>query len=125
MVELWRSDFSAFYRDMGPCPPGHTLDRIKNDGPYGPGNCRWAQPRTQSNNTRRNKTMVHGGRTLTFAQWAREVGVPPIALWLRVNRYGWSVERALTTPVLQHREHHTTKRGACGKVVLSPTSAPG
>jgi hypothetical protein len=55
MCSEWMNSFAAFFRDMGPCQAGLSLDRINNDGPYAPGNCRWTDCRTQLANRRQTR----------------------------------------------------------------------
>lgn len=62
VCERWMK-FSNFYKDMGDCPEGFTLDRIDVNGNYEPSNCRWADKTTQSENRRvfcKNKTGCTG-----------------------------------------------------------------
>lgn len=74
ICDRWNS-FENFLCDMGPRPPGTTLGRANNDGPYHPDNCSWETPKQQSNNTRRSLLIESDGKTQTAAQWSDETGI--------------------------------------------------
>ena len=81
----WLS-FAVFLADMGERPPGTTLDRIDNSRGYEPGNCRWADTRTQSSNRSDNRQITIGRETLTLAEWSRRSGVGVTTIRARLAR---------------------------------------
>lgn len=109
MSEDWRNSFEQFFKDMGPCPDGMSLDRIDNDGPYtGPcpeypkGNCRWADRPTQRGNQRKlprkyvtTLYAVHDGVNVTLKRLAELTGIQYATL-----RYRHARGLPLTTPVV-------------------------
>jgi len=102
VCERWHS-FENFYEDMGDCPSGMTLDRKDNDVDYCKENCRWATDEEQANNKSSNVWYEHDGLRKTISQWARHLGIRVGTLGMRLTS-GWSVERALTTPVKVHNK---------------------
>ena len=94
--------FENFLADMGEPEHGMTIDRKNNDKGYSPSNCRWADKTTQSVNRSCTRFLTFQGKTMCVSHWARELGMQQSTLSFRV-RHGWSVERALTTPVKEHK----------------------
>lgn len=62
----------------------------------------------------RGRMLTHAGRTQSLMRWAEELRVNHRTLRLRLDRWGWSLEEALTTPA--HGAYHgDRRRHGCGK----------
>lgn len=105
VCERW-CKFENFLADMGEVPDGLTLDRYpNNNGNYEPGNCRWATAIEQANNKNNNHYITINGTTKTLAEWSVHTGINKGTISSRINGYGWSEERAVMTPIRQHKEY--------------------
>lgn len=92
--ERWKV-FQNFIDDMGLRPEGLTLDRIDPAGNYEPSNCRWLSV-TEQIRSRRN-SLTYNGKPLIEA--CKEAGLKYETVHSRITRRGWSIEKALSTPI--------------------------
>lgn len=91
VCEAWRKSFEKFYGDMGEPPTSHhSLDRVDNSGPYCKENCRWATAVEQANNRRNSLVIEFEGRSMTAAEWDRELGRLRGTTAKRFRK-GWSI----------------------------------
>lgn len=95
----WRYDFHAFLAHIGRRPAKDmTLDRIDNNGHYGPGNVRWASRKTQALNRRRTRVHCFEGIRDSLRGWAARFGLPQAELLERMDS-GLGFIECLLTPI--------------------------
>lgn len=99
ICEKW-NDYAVFYEWA--IENGYkkrlTIERKDNNGPYDPKNCKWTTYKEQGRNTRRNRLISFCGKTKTLVEWGETIGLSTEVIRQRIDRYGWSVKKALTTP---------------------------
>ncbi len=103
----WRHSWRAFldwalshgYRQ------GLQIDRIDNNGDYCPENCHFVTPKENARNKRNNRRITFRGETHLLCEWSERTGLTKHLIYYRINVGGWSVERALTTPVDKKKSH--------------------
>lgn len=101
VCDRWKS-FENFYADMGLRPSKNSsIDRVDNAKGYEPGNCRWASPKQQCRNNRRNRLVEVDGGSMTLTEACERTGIKYHTAMARVSR-GWSYQDAGTLPL------HTT-----------------
>lgn len=109
----WNSSFINFFNDMGECPEGLTLERLDGAKGYSKENCIWASAERQQNNKSSTIRLTARGKTQSVSDWAREVGVSPHRIKMRIKR-GMNHDDAIFAPTdtfvsgisrSQHRPH--------------------
>mgnify|MGYP003393906686 FL=1 len=73
-----------------------TLERKDVNGNYELKNCRWATHLEQGNNRRDNIRLAWKGKTFTISEWSVRRQIPYRRLYMRIRKYGWPVDRALS-----------------------------
>lgn len=104
VCESWRSSFSNFLADMGEKPEGHSLERIDNDGPYSPENCKWATEVEQKRNQRNTIKVVIGGVEYIAIELAHKSGLKCDTIVCRAKK-GLTMDE-----VMSRGRHYYSKR---------------
>ena len=95
VCDRWAYSFENFYADMGDPPDeGMSIDRIDNDGPYSPDNCRWATLEEQGRNKRTTRFLTFEGESLIVKDWLKKTGTNKSTYYRRLKR-GLTPEQAL------------------------------
>ncbi len=104
VCKRWRK-FENFLEDMGEHPgKEYSIDRIDNNKGYCKSNCRWATKKQQMRNKRDSYLITHEGKIQLLIEWAEDFNIPYKTLWDRIQKLGWSIERALTEPVRKQKK---------------------
>lgn len=107
VCKKWQ-DFSGFFADMGERPtPKHSIERRDNDGNYEPENCMWATKQDQAINRSSSLIVEYNGEKIALARLAAIHGVSVRKVRGRIQKLGWSVERALHEPFVVGKNQYS------------------
>lgn len=101
ICDEWLNDFKAFEKwsyENG-FKPELQIDRIDNDGPYAPWNCRWATCKENNQHRRSTRFYTYNGETKNLTQWCEDLNLPYGSILSRIADYGWDFEKAITTSI--------------------------
>lgn len=98
VCERWQ-EFAAFLEDMGTKPKGYSIERLDIDKGYEPDNCTWIPKGEQSRNKSTSRRITANGQTMLLVDWAAQTGIHEATISSRIDKLGWTSEKAVTTPV--------------------------
>lgn len=109
----WES-FEQFFVDMGESYESHialhgaentSINRIDNNGNYCKENCEWSTRKYQARNRKTSRIIEYNGTQRTLAEWEEITGIPRNVIESRIDRHGWSTEKALTQKVITKKNY--------------------
>lgn len=98
VCERWQ-EFAAFLEDMGTKPKGYSIERLDIDKGYEPDNCTWIPKGEQSRNKSTSRRITANGQTMLLVDWATQTGIHEATISSRIDKLGWTSQKAVTTPV--------------------------
>lgn len=87
MALEWQDDFAAFLAHIGQAPSEkHSVDRIKNERGYEPGNVRWATQSEQCRNKQKNLYVDVNGKKTLLVEACEQTGMNYFKAYQRLRR---------------------------------------
>lgn len=87
-----------------------TIERIDNRKGYSPDNCMWADMYVQANNRKCCVYFEKDGKRQTLKQWCVELGLDYKLIHNRINKLGWSFERAISEPIHAEKRNNEARK---------------
>ena len=119
----WSIEHGGYYDQSKDTQPRDVLsiERIDNDGPYAPWNCKWIPLKYQCANRRISRIIEINGERNTLRGWSRKCDIASSTLQNRLNR-GYSEFDAIYKPAIKKKVKHCEDgftRNADGFIVLT------
>ncbi len=87
--------YKGFIKVLGQRPEGmRYIHRYPPDASYTPSTVKWATTEEQNNERRNSQLLTFNGKTQTWSQWSRELGIDKTTIRKRALN-GWSPEMIL------------------------------
>lgn len=103
-------DVENFIADMGERPAGLSLERKDVNQGYCKDNCVWADAKAQARNRRSTNLVTFRGKNATLTEHCEDAGLRYDTVNYRLTKMGWSLEKALTTPVRDPLKYAITSK---------------
>lgn len=87
-----------------------TIGRIDNNGNYCKKNCRWESQYQQSRNKSSLRMITFNGKKQCCVDWEKELNFNRNTIYNRLNIFGWSLKKTMTTPVKCKKHYINIKK---------------